>query len=213
MKTKSFFLKFLTLFLGFFMIALGVYLMRIAKLGLNPWSTFHKGVSIQTGLQFGTISQLTGLTLIIISLFMKIYPGIGTILNMFFCGFFINLLENLNFIPHPNSLLFKCIYLFLGIWILSFGICFYLSTKLGAGPRDGLMIGLVRKTRLSVTIIRTGIEISALLLGVLLGGPLGFGTVIAALLSGKILHLVFKWMNYDAKKARHLTISEFLSSF
>lgn len=197
------------LFIGFFMIGLGVYLMRIANLGLNPWSTFHTGLSIQTGLKFGTISQLTGLSLIIISLFMKIYPGVATILNMFFCGFFINLLETTNFIPHPNGFFIKCIYFFLGLWTLSFGICSYLSCKLGAGPRDGLMIGIVKKTKFKVTSVRTTIEVSVFLLGVLLGGPVGIGTVFAAFSSGYILHLVFNLMNYDTKHTHHLTLREF----
>lgn len=198
----------LKLFTGFFMIGLGVYLMRIANIGLNPWSTFHTGISLQTGLKFGTVSQLTGLTIVIISLFMKIYPGIATILNMFFCGFFINLLETTDFIPHPDNFLIKCIYFILGLWILSFGIYFYLSCKLGAGPRDGLMIGIIKKTNFKVTSVRTTIEILAFIIGLILGGPIGIGTIFAATTSGYILHLVFKWMKYDTKNTHHLTIME-----
>ncbi len=205
--------KFIRLFLGFFILALGIYIMRITSLGLNPWGTFHTGVSLQSGLQFGTVSQLTGLTIILLSLLLKIYPGIATVLNAFFCGFFINLLENINVIPIPNSILIKIIYFVIGLFLLAYGIYLYLSSNLGAGPRDGLMIGLVKSTKYSVRLIRTFIEISALILGVILGGPIGIGTLLAAALSGIILQLVFNLAKYDPKTAKHLTFNDVLVKF
>lgn len=205
--------KFIRLFPGFFCIALGIFLMRLAYLGLNPWGTFHDGMASITGLKFGTVSQLTGLTIILISIFLKMYPGIGTILNMYFCGYFINMIERFDFIPVPESLIFRSVYYLIGIWTLAFGIYIYLSAGLGAGPRDGLMIGLVKKTKYSVTIIRTTIELTILIIGFLLGGTVGVGTIFAALLSGYSLQTIFKVFKFNPKEKKHLNLSEFFKTF
>lgn len=210
---KNLTLRLLKLFPGFFCIALGIYLMRISYLGLNPWGTFHDGISSITGLKYGTASQLTGLCIILLSMILKIYPGIGTILNMMFCGFFINVIETANLIPTPITIVMRFIYFIAGIWILAFGIYFYLSARLGAGPRDGLMVGLVRKTKFDVTVIRTSIEISVLLLGYSLGGAVGIGTVIAALLSGYSLHAIFRLFQFNPKTAVHLSLNDFIKQF
>jgi len=203
--------KLLQLFLGFFLIALGVIFMRYSNLGLNPWGTFHDGVSKITGLRFGTVTQLTGFTIICISMLLKISPGIGTLLNMYFCGFFINLIDDINIIPHPETLLLKVIYLVLGIWILAVGIYTYISVGLGAGPRDGLMVGLVKITKYNVSVIRTVIELSALLVGFLLGGTVGIGTVISAFSIGYAIQVIFKLRKYDSKKVSHLSIVQFFT--
>lgn len=200
--------RFLKLFLGFFLIALGVVLMRYAGLGLNPWSTFHDGVRKLTGLQFGTVTQLTGLTVIAISCFLKIYPGIGTLLNMYFCGFFINLIDKTQAIPIPNHIVIKFIYLILGMWILGYGIYLYLSAELGAGPRDGLMVGLVRITKRNVATIRTILECSVLCIGFLLGGQIGIGTIITAFSIGFIIQFIFKVHHFNPKEAKHLSFAD-----
>lgn len=203
--------KIIQLFIGFFLIALGVVLMRSAGLGLNPWSTFHDGVSKITGLKFGTVTQLTGLTIIIISISLKIYPGVATLLNMYFCGFFINMIYGYNLVTEPTHILLKYVFLIAGIWVLAIGIYVYLSVGYGAGPRDGLMVGLVNKTGKSVSIIRTFTETLALAIGFSLGGQIGIGTIITAVSIGYAIQFVFKHMNYLAKENRHLSILEFFT--
>jgi len=203
--------NFIKLFIGFFLIALGVILMRYASLGLNPWSTFHDGLSKVLNIKFGTASQITGLIIILVSLILKIYPGVATILNMYFCGFFINVIDTLNIVPIPKNIIFKSLYLFLGIWILSYGIYVYLSVGYGAGPRDGLMVGLIRLTGLKTSIIRTVIETSALLLGFLIGGTVGIGTIFSAFAIGHTIQYIFKVNHFDPKSVNHLSLFDFFS--
>lgn len=205
--------RIIQLFLGFFLIALGVVLMRYAGLGLNPWSTFHDGISKLTGIKFGTVTQLTGLTIIIVSAFLKIYPGIGTLLNMYFCGFFINLIDTTQWIPLPNHIIIKFIYLILGMWVLGYGIYLYLSTELGAGPRDGLMVGLVRITKKSVATIRTILECSVLCIGFLLGGQIGIGTIVTAFSIGWIIQYIFKIHHFNPKDIHHLSLLDTFNAF
>lgn len=205
--------KFIRLLLGFFLVALGIFLMRQSHLGLNPWGTFHDGVSKLSGLRYGTVTQLTGLVIILLSLILKIKPGVGTILNMILIGQTINLIEILDFIPLANNIILRFVYLIGGLWLLSFGLYYYMTAKLGAGPRDGLMIGLVKLTPFNVTLIKTTIEISALLVGYLLGGAVGVGTIIAALLSGVFLNTILVWRNFDPKLEKHMTLSDFFNTF
>jgi len=211
MTLKQLPLKLLQLFLGFFLVGLGVIFMRYANLGLNPWGTFHEGVSKLSGIRFGTITQFTGLTIILISMVLKIYPGVGTLLNMYFCGFFINMIDDINIIPVPETLPMKSLYLFLGIWILALGIYTYISVGLGAGPRDGLMVGLVKKTGISVSKIRTVIEFTALAIGFFLGGTVGLGTIIAAFGIGYAIQTVFKWRKFDSKTMHQMNFKDFFT--
>jgi uncharacterized membrane protein YczE len=203
--------KLIQLFLGFFLIALGVVFMRYSSLGLNPWGTFHDGVSKLTGIRFGTVTQLTGLSIVLLSMTMKIYPGVGTLLNMYFCGFFINMIDSLGYLPQPSHIMIKILYLFLGILILAIGIYTYISVGFGAGPRDGLMVGLVKKTKYSVGLIRNVIEVTALILGYLMGGTVGVGTIVTAIFIGYAIQAVFYLKKYNPKETDHLSILEFFT--
>ena len=108
-------------------------------------------------------------------------------------------IENSNLLFTPSMFIGKLAFLFLGMVLLGFGIWAYLKNGLGAGPRDGLMLGLVKKLNLSVAIVKTSIEVTVLVSGILLGGPLGIGTVIAAFGNGLVLNKVFDIMKYDSK--------------
>ena len=168
------------LLFGFIIISLGTNMTIDANLGLNPWGTFHQGVSNITSLTFGEVSQITGIIIIAFSLFIKIYPGIGTILNMFFIGFFVDFFDKMRFLPMPESILMKSLYLVIGTLMFNYGIYVYLSCELGAGPRDGLLVGLVKLTGISVSVMRPMIEVTILIIGIFLGGAYGIGTVLNA---------------------------------
>jgi len=201
--------NFIRLFLGFFIISFGIVLMYKAAIGMTPWGTFHVGLMEVTPLSLGRISQLVGLIIILFSFALKIYPGIGTILNMIFVGYFIDVINNFFQINNLNSLIMKCLLCLLGLWIFSYGIYLYISSGLGAGPRDGLMVGLMKITGISVTYIKPAIEFTVIVIGILLGGPFGLGTFIVALLGGKFLDIIFKLHNYDPTKSEHLSLKKF----
>lgn len=196
------------LFLGFIIIAIGTNLTIYANLGLNPWGTFHQGVSNITGLTFGVVSQLTGILIIMLSLTIKIYPGIGTLFNMYLIGVLIDLFDKLNFIPEANDLVSRFVYLIVGTLLLNYGIYVYISCLLGAGPRDGLLVGLVKITGVSVSIIRPAIEITILIIGILLGGSYGIGTIINAVGGGYLLNVIFKIHKFNPKKTNQMVITD-----
>ncbi|MTI65978.1 MAG: hypothetical protein FH753_05180 [Firmicutes bacterium] len=124
----------------------------------------------------------------------------------------IDFIDKSNIIFTPNTNFGKLILLLLGICILSEGLYFYLSCGLGAGPRDGLMLGLMHKFNISVSKIKTIIELSALIIGTLLGGPLGFGTVIVALTIGHTTQIAFNIGKFDAKKTRQNNLKDQFNS-
>jgi len=200
------------LFLGFLIISTSITLMLTSDLGMNPWGTLHSGIALKTGITFGRASQLTGITIIILGLFIKVYPGISTILNMFFIGFFVDIINSTQVIPKFQSFPLQLIELILGLLLFSYGLYFYLSCGLGAGPRDGLMVGLIRITGFEATYIKPTIEITAIAAGYSLGGKIGIGTVIVALSGGYIVNFIFKFYDFDPKKQKQLSLYDHINS-
>ena len=173
--------------IGLILLALGVAMTIKGKLlGIGPWDVFHYGLTLQFGLTIGTWIIIVGFLLLLLTVvFTKKMPKIGAFLNMLLIGFFIDFF--LWILPNTTSLIGSALYLLVGVIIIGYGIGIYVSAELGAGPRDGLMILIVEKTGWSVQWVRNGIELSVLLIGWLMGGPVGIGTVVIAILIGPIV--------------------------
>ena len=201
---KDFICKLPILYMGFVLCALGLLLMRDAGLGMNPWGVFHMGLTNYTPLTFGQATQVVGLVILVLSVFLGIIPGIGSILNMYFVGFFVDAIDNLGILATPSTFIGKLALLLMGVFVLGWGTYFYLRAQLGAGPRDGLMEGLVKRFKKPVSLIRGCLEFMALFIGYLLGGPVGIGTLITATTIGIALQMAFKIGKYDAKDSKHL---------
>ncbi len=197
-----------SLFFGLMLYALAVLIMRDAGLGMNPWGVFHMGVSNYTPLTLGQVTQLTGFVILALSFLLKMVPGIASICNMIFIGIFVDYIDSLGILTTPSSLIGKIIMLFIGIICTGWATYFYLRVRLGAGPRDGLMEGLVKKTKKPVWLIRGIIEVSVLIVGYLLSGPVGFGTLVTAITIGFSVQFAFKVGGYDASGGEHINCIE-----
>ncbi len=172
----------MTLLLGLVLFALAIAMMIRSELGLGPWDAFHVGLSRITGLSVGAASIVTGLAIVLAGLFLNIRPGVGTLVNMILIGVVIDLL--LPFIPSAEGFAAGLAYYLPAIAVCGIATGMYISAGLGQGPRDGLMIGLSRKSGWPVSIVRALIEMLALLSGWLMGGKIGFGTMLFAVLIG-----------------------------
>lgn len=192
-----------SLFFGLMLYSVGILLMRDAGLGMNPWGVFHMGVSIHTPLTLGQATQAAGLVILLASMLLKIIPGLGSICNMIFIGFFVDFIDGLNIISTPATFIGQLTMLMVGVFVSGWATYFYLRVRLGAGPRDGLMEGLVKKTGRSVWLIRGIIEFIALSVGYFLGGPVGIGTLITATTIGFSVALAFRIGKYDTKGGVH----------
>ena len=171
---------------GLFIFGLAIVLMVRAGIGLGPWDVFHVGLARVTGISIGAASQVTGLAVIAIAwAAARVTPSAGMVANMIFIGVFIDLL--MPHIAQPQGFAAQLAVFVAGTVLLGIATAVYLKAGLGAGPRDGLMLGLSRITGRSVRVVRTVIELAALGAGALMGGQVGLGTVIFALGVGPVV--------------------------
>ena len=196
------------LLLGFICCAFGTVMAIQSNLGLSPWDVFHQGLSNITGLTIGQASIIVGLIVVTTTLLLKLEIGLGTIANMIIIGFFIDLIIYIDIIPLSSTLFSGVLMLIGSLVMMAIGSYFYISCKMGCGPRDGLMVVLVRVTGKSVGVIRFFIELSVLIVGWLLGGKVGIGTLITVMTVGSCVKLVFKIFKFDVKKVRHKNLKE-----
>ena len=174
--------RFTRLVLGLSLFGAGEALLVGADLGVSPWTVLAQGVSIQIGLSVGAATVLTSCVLLVLWIALRQRPGLGTLLNAVLVGVFIDL--TLALLPDGMPLGVRALLVLAGIALVGLGSGLYLTSLLGPGPRDGLMTGLHRRTGLSLRLVRVCIEVSAVSIGFVLGGTVGVGTVVFALLIG-----------------------------
>ena len=180
--------RFAVLFSGLFLCGVGAVFTVKAGLGVSPWDVFHIGVTNHLPVTMGRVQQWTGFSIILLTIiFTRRYPKIGTFLNMFFIGFFVDQILGWDIINPAQGPVFPYLYLTTGVLLLGTGSGLYLSAKLGAGPRDGLMLYLSERFSLRIRTIRTIMEVMVVITGFILGGPVGRGTVIVSLSIGTVL--------------------------
>lgn len=200
------------LFLGLFLYAVGIVMTINANIGLAPWDVFHKGLSETFGVTMGQASIGVGLAIVLIVFFLGERVGIGTLFNMYFIGFFIDILMLNNIIPVFESFLGGLILMIVGMLVIGTATVAYIGAGLGSGPRDGLMIALTKKTGKPVSFIRNIIEITALAVGFLLGGTLGIGTVIMSLTIGYFVQFAFRVFKFDIRNIEHVYIDDHIKN-
>ncbi len=173
------------LLIGLICFGTGVALMVRSNLGLGPWEVLHQGIARQTGIAIGTVSILIGVPIMLAWLPLGQRPGWGTCVNIVLIGLVTN--QVLAILPLATNLAVEALLLGTGILLIGIGTGLYLGAEMGAGPRDGLMLGLARRTGWSIRHVRTLIEISVLLLGWLMGGTVGIGTLAFAFGIGPVV--------------------------
>lgn len=172
---------------GLFLFGLGITFFIRARLGLAPWDVFHTGVSDKTDIAVGTVIIGVGVLLLLLWIPLRQRPGVGTIMNAVEIGLVVNLTKPI--IGEPDHIVGRLALMVAGLAIVGLGSAVYIGSGLGAGPRDGLMLGLSERG-ISVRAARTTIEITVLVTGIALGGPIGLGTVAFALGIGPIVQFL-----------------------
>ena len=196
------------LFAGFILYGLAIVVMLNAKIGLSPWDVFHQGISLKTGITMGQASITVGLVIVILDALLGEGVGWGTVLNMIFIGVFLDIIKAMNIVPVADNLFMGIIMMLIGIIISAIATVLYLGAGLGSGPRDGLMLALNKKTSKPVGVLRTCIELTALVCGWFLGGNVGIGTVISAFGLGYAIQIGFKICNINSKEIKHRIITD-----
>lgn len=172
------------LYLGLVLYGATDALVIRADLGLDPWDVFHQGLARHTGISIGTISILVGAVVLLLWWPIRQRPGLGTVSNVVLVGASID--ATCAVVPHVEALSVRIPLLLAGVLFNGVATGLYIAARFGPGPRDGLMTGLHRRTGRSLRLIRTGIELTVLAAGFLLGGGVGVGTVLYALTIGPL---------------------------
>ena len=178
--------RLIQLFVGLIGVGLGVALMVDAGVGLSPWDVLHQGLHEQTDRAIGTVAIVVGFFIFLLWIPLKQRIGIGTVINVLTIGLTVNFFLDVEFHPTGWSRYAWCT---LGVVVISISGGLYIGAGLGTGPRDGVMTGLVARG-LPLRTVRTVMEVTVLAIGWLLGGTVGFGTVLFAFTVGPILHVV-----------------------
>jgi uncharacterized membrane protein YczE len=184
------------LILGLLVFGAGIALMAAAGVGLGPWEVLHQGISIHTGIPLGTVSILLGIPILLLWIPLGEYPGVGTVLNVLLIGTATNLV--LPALPRPTDLPAQLAMMLAGVAVIGLGSGLYLGARLGPGPRDGLMTGIHGRVGWSVRRARTAVEVVALLVGFVLGGTVGIGTVVFAFGIGPIVQVFLRVFDSEA---------------
>ena len=180
-KPYNFKPKFSTFFFlcfGLTLFGLGEGLLIVSFTGASPWSVLAQGISLNVNLSIGTITLLISIAVLILWVPLGQKPGMGTIFNALIIAFMIDLC--IKFVPTPSNYFNQLILAVVSVMMVGIGGGIYLVSNLGAGPRDGLMIGLQKVTNLPVAAVRAFLEISVVSIGWYLGGTVGVGTLLFA---------------------------------
>lgn len=181
------------LYVGLVLYGLSMALMIQSRLGLDPWDVLHYGIARHLPVSFGTVVIGVGVLVLLAWIPLRQWPGLGTISNTVVIGLVTD--AALALLVRPDAIGWRIAFLVLGIVGNGLATAMYISARLGPGPRDGLMTGLVRRTGLSVRVVRTSIEVTVLAIGWVLGGVVGIGTVAYALAIGPLVHLMLPWFS------------------
>jgi uncharacterized membrane protein YczE len=171
-----------------------------AGLGLDPWDVFHEGLTHHVPLTFGQVVIVVGAIVLLLWIPLRQRPGVGTILNVFLIGLAAD--AGIALIPAPDALPGQIALLVTGVIGNGLAGALYIGAERGPGPRDGLWVAIVARTGVSIRVVRTGIEFTVLVTGFLLGGTVGFGTVLYALAIGPLVQLFLGLLPKNERQRR-----------
>jgi len=200
MGWRRFAYDFLVIQFGFVLFGLSIDIMVRANLGLGPWDVLHMALTYHLPITLGEASIGVAFVVVLLDVILREPLGWGTIANMIFIGVWIDILKP--FVPSvPSIFWIQIAYLLLGTIVMGFATAIYIGVDAGAGPRDSLMLALSRLSKTSVRRARTIIEVTAVTVGWLLGGPAWIGTIVSALAIGPAVQLAFKLLRVRPSKS------------
>jgi uncharacterized membrane protein YczE len=192
------------LYAGLWLYGLSAALMVRSGLGLDPWDVLHQGLAKHLGLAIGTVVIIVGAVVMLLWIPLRQRPGIGTVSNAVLVGVSLNV--SLELLPTGTPLPVRIAEMTGGVLLCGLATGMYIGADLGPGPRDGLMTGLARRTGRSIRLVRTGLELTVLVTGWLLGGTVGVGTVLFAVAIGPLVQLFLP--RFDVRRRGRQPVAE-----
>lgn len=193
------------LLIGLLLFGAGIGLMVRAHIGVPPWDVLSTGITAKTGIPFGYVTVIVSVFVLLLWIPIREKPGIGTVLNTLLVGVVAQVVHDV--LPYSGALVVRIPMFVVGLLVLALATGLYIGAQFGPGPRDGLMTGLHRITGKPVWVVRTALEVTVLVIGWLLGGDVGFGTLAFAFFIGPLSDPAMRWFDLrqrilDAIEAR-----------
>ncbi len=208
-NAKSIALNILIAAVSLFINGFGVYLTIQANIGAGPWDVLSLGISKTLGILYGNASVAVSVTILLIDVLMKEPIGIAMFIDAVVVGKSVDLFNKLNVVPACDSVFIGIPVMIAGLVVIAYTQFTYMAASLGCGPRDTLLVGLAKRLKkLPIGVVSISLLSTATLIGWLLGGPVGIGTVICALGAGPIMQLAFRTVRFDATKIVHQNLAD-----
>ena len=203
------FLGWLRILLGSVIYSFGVHLTIAANIGLAPWDCLGMGIAKHTPLNYGSVMVLIGVFAIILQILMKERIGFATVFDAFLTGNLVQLFNDINPYPENSSTLLGTALMFCGFLFISLGMWVYMRAEQGCGPKDGLLIAIGKQMpKVPIGIVEVLLWSAVTLLGWLLGGSVGIGTVISTFGAGAVMHLFYSAIHFEPRKLQHKSLTE-----
>ena len=192
-----------------FMNGFGIYLTIQANIGAAPWDVLNIGISKSLGILYGTASIAVSASILFIDIMLKEPIGIAMFIDAVVVGKAVDFFNWLHPVAPCRSLLTAIPVMLAGLFVLAYTQYTYMMASLGCGPRDTLMVGLAKRVRrIPIGLVSVALLSTATLIGWLLGGPVGIGTIICAFCAGPIMQFAFRTVRFDATDIRHQRLKE-----
>lgn len=206
---KTIILEWIRIIIGLFIFSFGVHLTIFANIGLAPWDCLGMGLSHHLPLNYGLCMTLVAVTILLIDILLKEKIGYGTIIDALFTGNFVQFFNSVNPFPLNKSLAAGIAIMLVGFVFMALGMAVYMKCAQCCGPRDSLLVGLgKRMPRLPIGLVEVLLWAFVLLVGWLLGGPVGIGTVISTFGAGLVMQLVYYIIRFEPRNLRHRGVVE-----
>ena len=190
--------------LGLFIFSFGEYLGIQANIGLAPWMCLNKGLANYLPISFGTVHTVVSVLILVIDLLMHEKIGFGTLLDAVLVGTFVDFFSAVVPFPLMENWWYGVIVMTVGLFIKAYGMYYYMRAGLSCGPRDSLLVGLGRRMpKVPIGAVNIGLLAVVTLVGWLLGGDAGFGTVFSVVFIGLTMQIVFNLLKFEPRDVQH----------
>ena len=197
--------------IGLFLFGCGVYLTIQANIGVAPWDVLNQGVAKHTGLMYGTVLMIISIVVLAADVLMKEPIGLGMVMDSLIVGKSVDLLNWLNVVPPRQTLWGGVLCLVAGIIVMNAAMRLYMAQALGCGPRDTLLVALCKRfPRISAGVMIMIMWATVTLIGWILGGQVGLGTLLSVAISGPIFQLICNLTHFNAADVKHQNLLETL---
>lgn len=194
---------------GLLVFAFGVHLTIFANIGLAPWDCLGMGIAKHTPLNYGISMTIMAIMILLADILLRERIGFGTVIDALLTGNFVQAFNSLNPFPENHSLFMGILLMLVGFVFMAIGMWIYMSAEECCGPRDALLVGLGKRLpRFPIGIVEVLLWSVVLLIGWLLGGPVGIGTLISTFGAGLIMQLVYTLVRFEPRDLHHKDVLE-----